>query len=762
LKRLNLPMIFGVVIIIVIIAFMVFPEKFSSTNPYIMNGVKKSEISGKLAIESAPFKPSSEMIFGSDEFGRDMYSLLVYGTRLTMTLSLLVVLGRFLVALPLGITAGFGSTVSKIVIQQFNVIFSGIPALLIAIIVLRMYFFTSMFKSQSVLSFIVVLTIVGWSRLGLIIMERVKDILSKGFVKGEVAIGKSKMRIALENVIPHLAPELVVLFFMEIAIALTIIMQLGIFGVYVGNMRIIIDANGGSIIAAKTSFEPEWASMLAAGRSFIGFAPWVILVPAAAFILSIFGFNMFGEGLRMMLQRRDSKFIYHFRRALVFRRGEFSFGSIKHSIKDKKVVYALSSLILVVIITTGIVNDFKFKDAGIGNNYNLNLKNEIVIGTNEALEASKEFEKVFKELGFKPLDDKGFIREYKIEDLLLCTDSRITISSKGNTINLIEGLDYSVGSFGNFSSSGKVYDATQEDLFSIKDFEKFDEKFVVLDSSIYSKKAIEFFIDEINKKSTSHGVFCIMKEGEELPNSIGSNSFGAPSFWIRQDKAKFILNKESLIAIEVKSSRIGNLGRNVIGMIPGNDERLKKEAIIIGVGYNYLEKDKDIGINRITMALDIAKQLVNEKYNRTIIIALWDGNISEELNGIHSYSRNPVYSPTDSQLYLDLTRINSDSFEEIFYNAQQATMTRPYSWSFKYNLEKNLTKNDIPIKLYDKVRNSDEAITFGPDSDETMFCKPGIPTIIVSTSPPKNIVESKLNLENLEDVIIRTIKGSKY
>lgn len=762
MKKLNLPMVFGLIIIISIIAFAVFPDKFTSTNPYIMEGVRKAETSGKLVIESAPFKPSSEMIFGSDEFGRDMYSLLVYGTRLTMTLSILIVIGRFLVALPLGITAGFGSTVSKIAIQQFNVIFSGIPALLIAIIVLRMYFFTSMFKSQSILSFIIVLTIIGWSRLGLIIMERVKEILSKGFIKGEVAIGKSKIKIALENVIPHLAPELVVLFFMEIAIALTIIMQLGIFGVYVGNMRIIIDANGGSIIAAKTSFEPEWASMLATGRSFIGFAPWVILVPAAAFILSIFGFNMFGEGLRMMLQKRDSKFTYYFRRALTLRGERFNFSAIKHFIKGKKALYTLISLILIIIVTSGVGNGFVSKNSGKGNTYSLGLKNEVVIGTDEALEASKEFERVFKELGFMPLDNKGFIREYKIDNLFLCTDSSITISSKENRIKLAEGLDYSISSFGNFSASGKIYDATQEDLFSIKDYKKFDDKFVVIDSSIYTGKAIEFFISEINKKSSSYGVFCIAKKGEELPNSIGSNSFDAPSFWISRDKADLVLKDENLITIEVKSSKIGSLGRNVIGMIPGKDEKLKKEAIIIGVGYNYLEKDKEIGVKRISMALDIAKQLSDEKYNRTIILAFWDGNISDELNGIHSYSMNSIYSPTDTQLYLDLTKISAGSFEEILYNAQQATVTRPYSWSFKYTLEKKFVKNDIPIKLYDGVRNSDEAITFGPDSDETMFCKPGIPTIIVGASPSKEEESQKFDLEDLEDVIIGTIKGINY
>ena len=145
-------------------------------------------------------------------------------------------------------------------------------------------------------------------------MERVRDILSKPFINAELAIGKGKLRIAFENVLPHLVPELVVLFFMEIAGALNMIMQLGVFGAFVGNLRYVASTEGGVITFLNISFEPEWSSMLATSRNYITSAPWMVLFPALAFFISILGFNLFGEGLREILQKRDSRFSVYFRR----------------------------------------------------------------------------------------------------------------------------------------------------------------------------------------------------------------------------------------------------------------------------------------------------------------------------------------------------------------------------------------------------------------------------------------------------------------
>ncbi|MDF2675285.1 MAG: binding-protein-dependent transport system inner rane component, partial [Clostridiales bacterium] len=60
----------------------------------------------------------------------------------------------------------------------------------------------------------------GWSKLAYVLMEKVNEILNQDFIEGEIAIGKSRLEIAVQNVIPHLIPSLIVLFFLEIALVL--------------------------------------------------------------------------------------------------------------------------------------------------------------------------------------------------------------------------------------------------------------------------------------------------------------------------------------------------------------------------------------------------------------------------------------------------------------------------------------------------------------------------------------------------------------
>ena len=186
------------------------------------------------------------------------FSYIVYGTRLTILLGVLIALGRFVIAIPLAVSAGFGRKIPRALIKIFNIVFSAIPAVLISLIILKMGFFVRLDKTNSALSFILVLSIVGWPKVSRLIMERVEEINGQSFIKSEVAIGKKRLRIALENVLPHLAPEIIVLQLIEIARSLTMIMTLGIFNVFVGNLRYVEDPQWGALNLANVSFNPQW------------------------------------------------------------------------------------------------------------------------------------------------------------------------------------------------------------------------------------------------------------------------------------------------------------------------------------------------------------------------------------------------------------------------------------------------------------------------------------------------------------------------
>lgn len=283
-KKINISLILGSLLLLILLSIALFPNLFSDSNPYSMTLVHTyMDENNELVIMTPPFEPSENYVLGSDEVGRDIWSLVVYGTRLTLVLALSITILRFLLALPLGMAGGMGSRFSRSLIDQFNIVLTTIPPLLIGILILQMNFFTSLYKIQSIFVFAITLTLIGWARIGNMVLVSSSRIMEETFILSEKAIGKRKLSIAIKNVLPHILPEIVVLFFMEIARVLTLMMQLGIFGVFVGNIRIVSDSGFFGYTYYNLPYEPEWSGLLGATKEFIRSAPWVVFTSAMFF-----------------------------------------------------------------------------------------------------------------------------------------------------------------------------------------------------------------------------------------------------------------------------------------------------------------------------------------------------------------------------------------------------------------------------------------------------------------------------------------------
>ncbi|HZK53595.1 MAG TPA: ABC transporter permease subunit, partial [Desulfosporosinus sp.] len=634
----NAPLILGGLILFVILILIVFPDRLSHLNPYGTQGVKSWVENGKFIMTAPPFAPGPGSPLGTDDQGRDVLSLIIYGTRLTMLMSVLVVIGRYLVAIPLGLLAGSGSYVAKTILSQFSIIFSAIPALIFSIIILKMDFFLALDKTQSILAFVLVLTFVGWAKLATIVMERVQDLLSKPFIKAELAIGKGKLRIALENVLPHLVPELVVIFFMEISGALNMIMQLGVFGVFVGNLRYVASTEGGVITFLNISLEPEWSSMLATSRKYITSAPWMVLFPALVFFISILGFNLFGEGLRDILQKRDSRFNVYFRSLFTLHKSIIPFlKGLKTRGKVALVILGLVLLVGGIWINNPQANlpRFDYQSAGVDMP---DFAKGVLIGTPEAAEAAEYISQSLKAVGFEPIEGKNLVRDYQTETIYREMTSSITCLDKaGQAKTLMPGMDYSIGSFGNLTLIGRVYDARQSDLFSVS-METLTDQFVLVDSSIYSSSAISNLTKKILVESKAKGVLIMLAPGQSLPESFGSEAYSGVKVWLTPASADLVTGKTFTLTLQCE--KLGNKGKNIIGVLPGTDSKEGKEAIVIGIGYNYLPEDQEIGQQRIKFGLELAKKLSQENHNRKLILCFWDGTLSDTYHGVKAFAAN--------------------------------------------------------------------------------------------------------------------------
>ena len=149
---------------------------------------------------------------------------------------------------------------------------------------------------------------------------------------------------------------------MEIARALSMIMQLGIFGVFIGNIKLVRDTTYGIISYYNLSFEPEWASMLGTARVLLRSAPWIIVFPAIAFFISVLGFNMVGEGLRISFQSKNKSGLKKFKYFIAY---------ISSKLKSKRTAaVALIVLLLLIVVSSSIIS---YSKAPIFNLHNQNI-----------------------------------------------------------------------------------------------------------------------------------------------------------------------------------------------------------------------------------------------------------------------------------------------------------------------------------------------------------------------------------------------------
>ncbi|NBG89472.1 ABC transporter permease subunit [Isachenkonia alkalipeptolytica] len=319
LRRINFPLLVGGVLVLVMLFAYFFPQALTDKNPNVEESAKYIEIrqDGEWVEEFAtrPFPPNRENIMGSDEAGRDIYTRIIYGTRNTLRVALLVVLLRILVAMPLGIMAGMGVKPVSVFINMFNTFFTTIPKLLIAFVILNINYFRNLEMDRAIVAFAVVLTVIGWSKLASMIEDQTALIMEEDFIEGEVAVGKNPLQIGVQNLLPHLIPHVVSFLFIEIGMVLFLLAQLSVLTVFVGPRRMpLAEAFQGNF---EMAFEPEWGSMLARAPEVIRLYPdrmWLTLFPALAFFLGVTAFNLTGEGLRIEFQKRNSQIVSFIRK----------------------------------------------------------------------------------------------------------------------------------------------------------------------------------------------------------------------------------------------------------------------------------------------------------------------------------------------------------------------------------------------------------------------------------------------------------------
>lgn len=288
----NAPLWIGGVIVLGLFLVVLFGPLFAPENPYL-SGTRTITHNAEGDIIAPPFPPSEQFRLGTDKWGRDILSLLLYGTRNTLIACAFITMARMLVGLGLGIVAGWneGGLSDRFVMGLIGLI-TALPTLISAMIIIY-----ALDIRRGLPVFIIALSVVGWAEIAQYVRAEFLVLKQRPFIEGAHATGLRGSAIAVRHILPNVLPQLLVITLLEMGAVLMLFGELGFVQVFIGGG---ISTTTAADRVVTIPDIPEWGAMMADSRTFARAKPWMILYPAAAFFVAVVGFNMLGEGLRRL------------------------------------------------------------------------------------------------------------------------------------------------------------------------------------------------------------------------------------------------------------------------------------------------------------------------------------------------------------------------------------------------------------------------------------------------------------------------------
>lgn len=720
MKQKNWALIIGSVLLACLSLTLVFPEWFTGKNPYALSFIKFwTGAMGELKMATPPYPPGPENLLGSDQMGRDMLSFLVYGSRLTLLLSVGVALSRFALAIPLGIAAGMKRAVPSRLIDRFNLVLTTIPPLLIAILVLRKDFLSSLYRSQSILIFILTLTLIGWSKVASILSKSTAQIMAETYILSEKAIGKRPFAIAKSHVLPHLVPEILILFFMEIASVLTLMMQLGLFSVFVGNLKIIQDSARDGFSYFNVTFEPEWSSLLGSARDYIRVAPWIALGAGAMFFFTVLAFNLFGEGLRLHFQKKNQSATQTFKR--LFNKRTLAVGAV------------------LVLLVLGLKWEPAYEFAQSVTPETLDQSAVQAMSNSDALH--KQIKDHMMALKLEPLEGApGYVQAFdKSPRLDIASESVTLMSALMSTIPepLVSGVDYTLISGQTAKQSWMLTDLTA----NFYDFTatQVANRLCYIDTALIPAKAIETTIPKL-KALGAAGI--VLNKGIAKSEPRYDAFIQLSISQQQQDKLMQLFDKKLLpmIALNIRGTAADASGQNLFGRLVGQEPSMAQNMIVIGMDCSAPTRAKQQ--EKLAFYLNLMQNLKaqSNKINRTIVFAFFDGS-----EGLSHYADKAIIQNKKVNLYLDLTEVDGDHFASLAFSDELAPISRYYGFIFANQFENNAGK------MCDERR-----MQLTPE-DRLLYLSEGLATLNFKTNGQGN-----LRLSDFGQVFVKTLIENTY
>ncbi|MFB0507365.1 MAG: ABC transporter permease [Thermodesulfobacteriota bacterium] len=220
--------------------------------------------------------PGSGFWFGTDEMGRDIFTRVILGTRISLRIGLIIVGVAMGIGVPLGITAGFVGGWLNEVIMRITDIFLSIPGLVLALAIIGAL-------GPGITNSMIALSLVWWPGYVRLVQGKTLSLKEESFIEAARSVGASKARIIFFHILPNCTSPIIVKASMDMGMAILAAAGLGFIGV------------------GAQPPSPEWGAMISIARNYLPNWWWYAMFPGLAIFITVLGFNLLGDGLRDIL-----------------------------------------------------------------------------------------------------------------------------------------------------------------------------------------------------------------------------------------------------------------------------------------------------------------------------------------------------------------------------------------------------------------------------------------------------------------------------
>ncbi|MBW1699220.1 MAG: ABC transporter permease [Deltaproteobacteria bacterium] len=250
----------GGVIVLFMVFIAIFAPVLTPLDPMRLNPMNRLK------------PPMGEHLFGTDGMGRDVFSMVIYGARISLGVGILVMMFTCLVGIVMGLISGYYKVLDNI-IMRINDGMMAVPSIILAIALMAVL-------GPRVSNIVVALSVVYTPRMARIIRGSVLSAKELTYVEAARALGTRDLVIAFRHILPNCVAPMIVQ------------------GTFIFAYSVLAEASLSFLGVGAPPYIPSWGNVVSEGRLYMLQAPWISLFPGLAILIFVMGLNLLGDGLR--------------------------------------------------------------------------------------------------------------------------------------------------------------------------------------------------------------------------------------------------------------------------------------------------------------------------------------------------------------------------------------------------------------------------------------------------------------------------------